>query len=64
MVVCYSEKIYIFAGYDGNNRVNDFWQYDTEQEAWQMVDAAFGNPPTPRHSTSVSQSDRSSKVYI
>lgn len=29
----YTDKIYIFAGYDGNNRVNDFWQYDTEHEA-------------------------------
>ena len=28
----YADKIYIFAGYDGNNRVNDFWQYDTEHE--------------------------------
>eukprot|EP00913_Durusdinium_trenchii_P011639 g10931.t2 len=48
----YTDKIYIFAGYDGNNRVNDFWQYDTEHESWQMVDAALGNPPTPRHSHS------------
>lgn len=29
----FTDKIYIFAGYDGNNRVNDFWQYDTEHEA-------------------------------
>ena len=28
----FTDKIYIFAGYDGNNRVNDFWQYDTEHE--------------------------------
>lgn len=35
----YTDKIYIFAGYDGNNRVNDFWQYDTEHEAdWHAAD--------------------------
>ena len=45
----YIDKIYIFAGYDGNNRVNDFWQYDTEHEAgkWKlgMEDPLLGPPP-------------------
>lgn len=26
VVVAYRDSIYIFGGYDGNNRVNDFWQ--------------------------------------
>ena len=52
VVVSHTEKIYICAGYDGNNRVNDFWQYDTDSDSWSVVDAIVGQPPTPRHSHS------------
>lgn len=63
VVVSHSDKIYIFAGYDGNNRVNDFWQYDTDNEVWSVVDAALGNPPTPRHSHSGVEYDGSMYVF-
>mmetsp|Transcript_35701 Transcript_35701/g.83574 ORF Transcript_35701/g.83574 Transcript_35701/m.83574 type:complete len:506 (+) Transcript_35701:364-1881(+) len=63
VVVSHGSKIYIFAGYDGNNRVNDFWQYDTEHEVWTIVDAALGQPPTPRHSHSGVEYDGSMYVF-
>jgi len=63
VVVSHSERIYIFAGYDGNNRVNDFWQYDTEHEVWTVVDTALGQPPTPRHSHSGVEYDGSMYIF-
>jgi hypothetical protein len=62
-VVSCNGKIYIFAGYDGSNRVNDFWQFDTQQEEWSLVDAAFGQPPTPRHSHSGVEYDDSMYIF-
>jgi len=63
VVVSHQDMIYIFAGYDGNNRVNDFWQYDIDHETWSVVDAALGNPPTPRHSHSGVEYDGGMYVF-
>jgi len=63
VTVSHNDKIYIFAGYDGNNRVNDFWQYEPDHEAWSLVDAALGQPPTPRHSHSGVEYDGSMYIF-
>lgn len=63
IVVSHDDKIYICAGYDGNRRVNDFWQFDTETETWSLVDALIGQPPTPRHSHSGVVHDGSMYVF-
>lgn len=49
----HNRSIYIFGGYDGFNRVNDFYEYSIDDNTWMEV-ANLGNtnPPTPRHSHS------------
>jgi len=53
VAVVYNRSIYIFGGYDGFNRVNDFFEYNVDCDSWQEVifDGRDG-PPTPRHSHS------------
>jgi len=40
-------KGYVGLGYDGENRLNDFWQYDPASNTWDSVNAPNG--PTPRY---------------
>lgn len=51
VVVVHNRSIFIFGGYDGFNRVNDFYEYSIDNASWQEV-AGGGAPPTPRHSHS------------
>mmetsp|Transcript_27678 Transcript_27678/g.27541 ORF Transcript_27678/g.27541 Transcript_27678/m.27541 type:complete len:104 (+) Transcript_27678:79-390(+) len=37
VAVVYNRSIYIFGGYDGFNRVNDFYEYNVDTESWQEV---------------------------
>eukprot|EP00638_Chattonella_subsalsa_P015437 CAMPEP_0117818270 /NCGR_PEP_ID=MMETSP0949-20121206/1148_1 /TAXON_ID=44440 /ORGANISM="Chattonella subsalsa, Strain CCMP2191" /LENGTH=452 /DNA_ID=CAMNT_0005656753 /DNA_START=128 /DNA_END=1486 /DNA_ORIENTATION=+ len=39
--------MYIFGGYDGSNRVNDFYEFSLEHARWSLVPAS-GIPPSPR----------------
>ena len=51
--VVHGRGIYIFGGYDGYNRVDDFHRYDIQSQNWQQLDPT--NPeqgPSPRHSHS------------
>jgi len=51
--VVYNRSIYIFGGYDGFNRVNDFYEYNVDTESWQeVIFCGKEGPPTPRHSHS------------
>ena len=51
--VIYDKCLYIFGGYDGLNRVNDFYEFNTETNQWtEIVPSLLNNPPTPRHSHS------------
>ncbi|KAF4702488.1 Leucine-zipper-like transcriptional regulator 1, partial [Perkinsus olseni] len=36
VAVAYRGNIYIFGGYDGSTRVNDFWLYDTQAQSWAL----------------------------
>ncbi|OQR97124.1 hypothetical protein ACHHYP_20629 [Achlya hypogyna] len=43
----HKDSMYIFGGYDGSNRVNDFFEYNFKRKVWTQV-LAIGIPPTPR----------------
>ena len=56
--VIYQDKMYIFGGYDGSNRLNDMWEYDITNDTWaQKTSGATGR----EQSTSVIYQD---KMYI
>ncbi|XP_006821248.1 leucine-zipper-like transcriptional regulator 1 [Saccoglossus kowalevskii] len=44
----YEEKLWIFAGYDGNTRLNDMWTLNLtgEPKAWEEVQQSGDHPPT------------------
>lgn len=53
--VVYQNCLYIFGGFDGTSRVNDFFQFDFHTMKWTEI--SYENthtqpPPTPRHSHS------------
>jgi len=41
------EKLYIFGGYDGENRVNDFYEFCFKRRRWRKIHG-IGVPPSPR----------------
>jgi len=43
----YKDKLYVFGGYDGTNRVNDFYEFCFKKYEWRMVPPA-GLLPAPR----------------
>lgn len=43
--------MFIFGGYDGINRLNDFYEFNCENNTWQeVIYSGSGLPPSPRHS--------------
>eukprot|EP00937_MAST-01D_sp_MAST-1D-sp2_P006180 g6180.t1 len=48
--VVYRESFYVFGGFDGTARVQDFHCYSFVTQAWSVVQPRRGAPPTPRHS--------------
>jgi N-acetylneuraminic acid mutarotase len=59
--VSYRESMYIFGGYDGTNRVNDLWRFDTIRNSWDLCEFV-GQAPSARHSHNMVESD--GKLYI
>jgi N-acetylneuraminic acid mutarotase len=45
--VAFENNIYIFGGYDGVNRKNDFYKYNVETNTWTQV-INNDSPPSPR----------------
>mmetsp|Transcript_13575 Transcript_13575/g.31683 ORF Transcript_13575/g.31683 Transcript_13575/m.31683 type:complete len:551 (-) Transcript_13575:450-2102(-) len=41
------DKIFVFGGYDGQNRVNDFYEFDFKKMEWRTI-PPVGQLPTPR----------------
>ncbi|TMW64826.1 hypothetical protein Poli38472_008993 [Pythium oligandrum] len=41
------DSLYIFGGYDGSNRLNDFYEFNFTRKIWSVM-LAIGAPPTPR----------------
>jgi N-acetylneuraminic acid mutarotase len=53
LAACASQSnMFIFGGYDGVNRVNDLWRFDTLRNAWTLLDSSSAQP-SPRHSHSL-----------
>lgn len=44
----YCNKLWIFAGYDGNTRLNDMWAIDLTSDTpqWEQIDQLGDSPPT------------------
>jgi hypothetical protein len=42
--------MYIFGGYDGSNRVNDFYSFDLKTRQWNIVPAAVRARARPTRS--------------
>ncbi|CEM13230.1 unnamed protein product [Vitrella brassicaformis CCMP3155] len=62
VAVAHDKCIYIFGGYDGSNRINDFWCFDTENETWTPIESQ-GTTPSPRHSHSAVEYNHSMYVF-
>ena len=43
-------QMYIFGGYDGSNRVNDFYSFDLKTRQWNIVPAAVRARARPTRS--------------
>ncbi len=53
--VTYKNSFYIFGGFDGTSRVNDFYEFDFTTMIWKRIVPNVANssaPPSPRHSHS------------
>ena len=50
-VATQSGTLIVFGGYDGQNRVNDMWEFNPVTSRWVEI-PPNGSPPTPRHSHS------------
>lgn len=52
--IAYNNSFYIFGGFDGTSRVNDFYEFDFTTMMWnEIVFSGHAAPPSPRHSHSV-----------
>lgn len=52
--IAYSNSFYIFGGFDGTSRVNDFYEFDFTTMMWnEIISSGHSAPPSPRHSHSV-----------
>ena len=56
------DSLYIFGGFDGANRTNDLWRFDTLRSVWVDESSVVGAVPSCRHSHSAVVYD--SKIYI
>lgn len=48
--VVHGNSFFVLAGFDGNQRVNDFFEFSFDAMQWTPVLAMSGMPPSPRHS--------------
>ncbi|KAF1777748.1 Kelch-type beta propeller [Phytophthora cactorum] len=55
----YKDSFYVFAGFDGSSRVNDFIEYNFLTQRWSNVVVNAGLPPTARHSHAAVVYDKS-----
>ena len=47
----HNRSIFIFGGHDGVNKINDFYEFNVDNNTWQEVlCSGLGAPPSPRHS--------------
>lgn len=58
--------IYLFAGWDGNHELNDFWYYDIMHEKWNLIslNTSAENGPSPRSCHRMVYDNINKKIYI
>lgn len=44
----YNSKMFIFGGYNGTSRLNDFYSFDFIHQTWTRNTGSSGTPPSPR----------------
>lgn len=49
----FESSMFVFGGWDGNNTLNDLWEYNIEKGNWYCVDMNSGVPSRYRHSAVV-----------
>jgi N-acetylneuraminic acid mutarotase len=52
IAVAFQNSFYVFGGFDGTSRVNDFFAFDFSCMTWREVPVTLGQPPSARHSHS------------
>ena len=50
VAVAYNNSFYVFGGFDGTSRINDFFSFDFSSMTWREVPVSSGQPPSARHS--------------
>jgi N-acetylneuraminic acid mutarotase len=63
VAVAHNNNFYVFGGFDGTSRVNDFFSFDFSSMTWREVPVAAGQPPSPRHSHAAVVHDHSMWVF-
>lgn len=48
--VTHDRCIYIYGGYDGYNRVSDFYEYNVDTNTWRLITPESTVQPSARHS--------------
>jgi hypothetical protein len=48
--VVHGNTLYIFGGFDGTSRTNDFYGFDFSSMTWREIVPRTGSPPSERHS--------------
>ena len=64
VAVVHDRSIFIYGGYDGFNRVNDFYEYNVDTNSWsEVLCSGTGVPPSARHSHAAVVYDGSMYVF-
>ena len=48
--VVHGSTFYVFGGFNGTSRTNDFFGFDFTSMTWREINARIGRPPSERHS--------------
>lgn len=48
--VVHGSTFYVFGGFNGTSRTNDFFGFDFTSMTWKEINARIGRPPSERHS--------------
>lgn len=63
VAVVWGSSFFVFAGFDGTSRVNDFHEFSFTSGSWAQVRALSGLAPSPRHSHAGVAHDDSMYVF-
>jgi leucine-zipper-like transcriptional regulator 1 len=61
--VVFGRTFYVFGGFDGTNRKNDFYGYNLDTQTWSLVPVSTGHAPSSRHSHCAVVYDKSMWIF-